>query len=163
MTATTTTNNGSDYIDLHTTGLGFISRVELRTTTGGRKKVTFMRATINAMHGKKDADDGIQYARFDVRAISGQSMDVLKQIQDDANNKDLQVSVRFKIGDLMPEVYFPSQGKNAGKPVATICGRLLLVSHVWVKDRSSGEKRLVYSLPHPTASAASGSDLAQQA
>ena len=157
MTTNATTNNGSDYIDLHTTGLGYVSRVEFRIPDGGRKKDAYLRATINAMHGEKGVEDGIQYARFDVRAIANQAFDVLEQIKDQANNPDFQVMVRFKIGDLIPQCFVQTKGKNAGKTMATINGRLLCLSHVWVKNRQTGESQLVYELPKKPAPVADGS------
>lgn len=144
---TTTTNSG--YIDLHTTGIGYLSRVS-EVTPNGRKRDTFTRATINAMHGDKE---DLQYTRFDAIARSEQALGVLKQFQEQSNDQNLQVMVQFKIGDIVPSTFMQTKGKNAGQLQLTLQGRLLLINRVWIKNKTTGERKLEYIYQPEKASA----------
>lgn len=140
---TTTTTTSSNYIDLHTTGIGYLSRVS-EVIPKGRKRDTFTRCTINAMHGDKEE---LKYTRFDVVARSEQALGVLQQFQDHANDQNLQLMVQFKIGDIVPTSFMQTQGKNAGQLQLTLQGRLLLINRVWIKNKTTGERTLAYKLP----------------
>lgn len=144
---TTTTTNS--FIDLHTTGIGYLSRVS-EVTPNGRKRETFTRCTINAMHGDKEE---LNYTRFDVIARSEQALGVLQQFQDQSNDQNLQVMVQFKIGDIVPTSFMQTKGKNAGQLQLTLQGRLLLINRVWIKNKTTGERTLAYTYQPEKASA----------
>ncbi len=125
----------SNYINLTTEGIGYLSRV--RVVTPKRSKEGFLACTVNAMHGNKDEKDGIQYVKFDVRVSGAKAIEVVeKQLMAAANNKDDKVLVSFKIGDFYIDTFTYEKGEKAGQTGTCLKGRLLRVN--WAKV--NGEK-----------------------
>lgn len=141
----TTQTSNSNYINLHAQGLGYMSRVRHVTP---RKGTPFMACSINAMFGEKGVADGIQYTSFDVRAVNAEVAALLDDAMADANNKDLSVMVRFRISDFYPDTYRLESGVNAGEMRTVLKGRLLMITHLWVKVKGAeGEAKLMYQRP----------------
>ena len=143
MTTTTTTQapSKSNYINLHTVGLGYMSRVRHVKVRGGE----FMAASIRAMHGEKGVKDGVQYVPFDVKAATDQAAAVLECAMADANNDNKRVMVRFTISDYFIDSFKYTSGTKAGETGTALKGRLLEISHVWVQEKlndaeKTGEK-----------------------
>ncbi len=130
--SSSTSNN---YINLHTSGLGYISRVR---EVAVRKGKPFMSATIRAMHGEKDSDTPLNYVPFDVKAVTAETQEILKLIESHANNRDFRVMVQFKIGDFYIDSFRYSTGEKAGQTGTMLKGRLLQIYAAWVKKTGTG-------------------------
>ncbi|MDO8771511.1 MAG: DUF3577 domain-containing protein [Burkholderiaceae bacterium] len=154
-------NNSSNYINLHVTGIGYLGRVR---EVAVRKGEPFMACSIRAMFGEKGVKDGVQYTSFDVKAVTEQAAGILRDAYADANNKDKRVTVQFKISD--PEIctFQYTTGEKIGTSGVTMKGRLLRIERVWVKDLLlAGDEQagqvLVYEYIAPEAQ---NSDAAQE-
>ena len=138
----------SNFINLHTSGIGYIRRVR---NVAVRKGGAFYAASISAMFGEKGVKDGVQYVPYDVKAVSEQAEQVLQLIQADANDQNKRVMVRFNIGDAYIDSFKHQSGARAGETGLTMKGRLLFVTHAWVKNKNDGDDQqgwnLVYELP----------------
>ena len=124
-------SNSSNYCNLHVTGIGYISRIR---EVPVKKGTPFMACSIRAMFGEKGVKDGIQYTPFDVKAVTPQSAGILRDAMADANTKDKRVMVAFKISDPEINAFKYTSGEKIGQTGMQMKGRLLLISHVWVKD-----------------------------
>lgn len=133
-------NNGrsSNFIDLHTSGLGYISRVR---EVPVRKGKPFMAASIRAMHGEKGVEDGIQYVPFDVKAMTPETIWCLKELAGYANSDSHRVMVQFKIGDFYIDTFRYTTGTKAGETATMLKGRLLQIYAVWVKEIGDGNEQ----------------------
>lgn len=125
----------SNYIDLHVSGIGYLSRVR---EVSVRKGSPFMAATIRAMHGEKGVKDGIQYVPFDVKAATDDTAQVLWNLQQMANDKSLLVMVQFKIGDFYIDSFKYTSGDKAGETGTMLKGRLIKIRNAWVKTKGQG-------------------------
>jgi hypothetical protein len=134
-------DQGNNYVDMHTVGLGYLSRVR---EVPVRKGKPFLSASISAFHGEKGVEDGLTFVPFDVKAASEQCKEVLKQFETQANDRDCKVMVRFKIGDQYIDSYTFTRGDRAGQTGMVLKGRLLFVSHVWVKAQGADSYALAY-------------------
>lgn len=142
-------NEGNNYVDMHTHGLGYLSRVR---EVPVRKGQPFMSASISAFHGEKGVKDGMMFVPFDVKATSEQAREVLKQFEAQANDRDnCKVMVRFRIGDQYIDSYTFTKGDRAGQTGMQLKGRLLFVSHVWVKAKGQDSYALAYEYQAPAA------------
>ena len=124
-------SNSSNYINLHVTGLGYISRIR---EVPVKKGIPFMACSIRAMFGEKGVKDGIQYTPFDVKAVTPQAAGILRDAMADANTKDKRVMVAFKISDPEINTFKYESGPKAGESGVVMKGRLLIIARVWVKD-----------------------------
>lgn len=139
-------DQGNNYVDMHTIGLGYISRVR---EVPVRKGQPFISASISAFHGEKGVKDGMTFVPFDVKAASEQVREVLKQFEAQANDRDCKVMVRFKIGDQYIDSYTFTKGDRAGQTGMVLKGRLLFVSHVWIKAKDQENYALAYEYVAP--------------
>jgi Protein of unknown function (DUF3577) len=147
------TSKSSNYIDLQTSGIGYLSRI--RTVTV-RKGKPFVACSINAMHGEKGTDEGITYVPFDVKAVNAEVEGVLRTLETAANSKDKVVMVRFRVGDFYPDSYTIAGGDRAGEMRIVLKGRLLFITHAWVKTKGDAEMQLVYERPRAAAPVENG-------
>lgn len=143
---TATAQQGNNYVNMHTTGLGYLSRVREVPVRKGRP---FWSASIAGFHGEKDDQENLNYVPFDVKAASEQALEVLKQFETQANDRDAKVLVRFKIGDQYIDTYQITKGQRTGETGFVLKGRLLFVSHVWVKTNEADGYRLAYKYETP--------------
>lgn len=152
MTTTTNTpaaSTPSNYINLHTVGIGYISRVRKVEVKKGN---AFYAASIRAMFGEKGVKDGVSYTPYDVKAVSEQAEMVLRDFEADMNNDAKRVTVQFKIGDAEINTFTYKTGPKAGEMGIVMKGRLVKIERVWVKDLSqSGSEQegnvLKYTAP----------------
>jgi Protein of unknown function (DUF3577) len=154
----TTQASNSNYINLHAQGIGYMSRVRNVTP---RKGSPFMACSINAMFGEKGKEDGVQYTAFDVKAVNKEVEELLGKAMADANNPDVSVMVRFRIGDFYPDSYRIEHGEKAGEMRMCLKGRLLMITHLWVKVKGAeGAPQLMYERPESdkASAAAESSD-----
>lgn len=150
---------GNNYIDLHMSGLGYLSRVR---EVPVRKGPPFLSVSIRAMFGEKGAKDGVQYTPLDAKAVSEQSQTVVRQIEEDANNRNKRVMVQFKVGDVYIDTFTYKSGEKAGQPGVVLKARLLLIHRAWVKNIGDGSDqegwKLVYELPKQVQPAEEGEE-----
>ena len=152
---------GSNYINLHTNGIGYANRARVVTP---KKGGSFLAVSISGMFGEKGVEKGITYVPYDVKAVTAQAEDVLRQFEADINNQDKKVLVRFQIGDAFIDSFTYNSGPKAGQMGMTMKGRLLKVTHVWVKDsgQDDGKNVLVYDLAAIQAAQAASQDEAER-
>lgn len=149
-----TQNTPSDnYVNLHTSGLGYVSRVR---EVAVRKGKPFMSATIRAMHGEKGVNDGMNFVPFDVKAATEEAEWHLRNLNDLMSQRpDLKVMVQFKIGDFYIDTFKYTSGEKAGQTGTMLKGRLLQIYRVWTKDKNQrGEYtgwEMVYEKPRAEA------------
>ncbi len=132
------------YFNLHTSGLGYLSRIRHVDVKRGDG---FLACEINALHGR--ADD-VEYTRFDCR-VSGAEAE--KQIRRclDKQSRDTKILIGFCLGDLYAETFVYKQGDRQGQTGVSLKARLLRVD--WIKI--DGE--MVYKAEKPIAQASSDS------
>lgn len=122
------TQSVSSYINLHTTGIGFLNRIR---EVPASKRSKFWSCDVAAMHGSQD--EGINYVNFQVNSANEEVDRLLSQAKIDSDDGK-KIKAAFKIGDLYTEAFILNRGANAGKPSAVIKGRLLLITHLWVDN-----------------------------
>ena len=91
------------YFNLHTSGLGYLSRIRQVDVKRGDG---FLACEINALHGR--ADD-VEYTRFDCR-VSGAEAE--KQIRRclDKQSRDTKILISFCLGNLYARPLFINKG-----------------------------------------------------
>lgn len=132
---TSTASTERKFANLHVTGIGYLNRVR---EVPVRKGEPFMSCTIRAMFGEMGVKDGIEYTSFDVKATTAQAEGILRDAMADASDKDKRVMVAFKISDPYINTFKFENGPRTGESGVQMKGRLLLISHVWVKDLTLG-------------------------
>ncbi len=124
--ANANTNNASssqaEFFDLHTTGIGYLSRIR-RVEPSKRAKDQYFACTINALRGSKEE---ALYTKFDV-IISGADAEARVLALKGFVDAKRKVMIQFKLGDIFPEHFTQTKGKDTGKVVCVIRGRLLQV------------------------------------
>ncbi|WP_090140033.1 DUF3577 domain-containing protein [Limnohabitans sp. DM1] len=135
---------GNNYVDMHTMGIGYLSRVREVTV---RKGKPFVSCSISGFHGEKGVEDGMTFVPFDVKAASAQAHDVLKQFEAQANDRDCKVMIKFRIGDQYIDTYRVTKGDRAGQIGYVLKGRLLQITHVWIKATGQSSYALAYEKP----------------
>jgi hypothetical protein len=124
------TTSASKYFDLHTSGIGYISRIrEVKPKKGG----SFLACKVSALCGPSDA---VEYRPFDCR-VSGAEAEKLVHRCMDAVDAERKVLVAFNIGDIYPDLY----SKADGTPAVMMKGRLLRID--WIKV----DGQTVYAAP----------------
>lgn len=120
-----------EYFNLHTTGLGYLSRIRWVNPTGrGRKSEPFLACAISALRGSSDQSDSTY---FDLRVSGEEAISLIEGMQE-AVNQRRKVCVTFRIADTYAHPYErdvrdPQTGSPTGKKewTALIKGRLILV------------------------------------
>ena len=130
QTQTNSQNNvnnaaGEKFFDLHTRGVGYLNRVRAVPSRSGE----YWSCDIVAIHGKAGSD--MNSVRFDLIVKGDEAGQAVRQFQNQANDKNSQVLVGFKIGDLKPEIFTYSSGQKQGQQGISLKGRLLTID--WVK------------------------------
>jgi hypothetical protein len=137
--------SASNYINLQTAGIGYLGRVRKVSV---KKGPPFVACSINAIHGENGVEGGYTYVPFDVKAVNEETEGLLNHFMADANNEKRVVKVCFRIGDYYLDSYQVTKGPNAGQTRTVLKGRLLLITHVWVKDKGAeGPMELAYERP----------------
>ncbi len=122
------------YFDLHTRGIGYVSRIREVTP---KKGAAFVACTIAALTGSSDS---VEYRYFDTTVVGSEAISLIKRCQD-AVASDSKVLVSFNIGDLWIDPFVYQQGPKKGETGHSLKGRLLAID--WIKI--DGE--VVYSKP----------------
>lgn len=111
-------NEGPRYFDLHTTGVGYLSRVrEVKV----KKGEPFVCVDISALRGTSDA---VEYTRFDCRVSGEEALNVINRLRADIEAKK-KVLVGFKVGDLYAETFTYEKGDKAGQTGISLKAHLL--------------------------------------
>jgi hypothetical protein len=133
MTTTETRNPTADqgqkeYFDLHTSGIGYLSRIRTVTPKGsGRKSEPMLCCAINAMRGEVDDP---QYTYFDLRVTEVEAQRLVLR-SEDAVKAGKKVIVAFMIGDVYIHPYVKRvEGKDEHR--AILKGRLFRISYIKV-------------------------------
>lgn len=115
----------SSFIDLHTVGMGYLSRVrEIKP----KKGAPFIAAAVSAFHGEKGQDTKMTYVKFDCRVSGTEAEAVVRSLMEAANDKDKKVVIGFRIGDFYIDTFQYVQGEKAGQQGTCLKGRLLKVN-----------------------------------
>lgn len=109
----------SEYIDLHTTGLGYLNRARTVKPEQGKP---YEAVSIAAIRGRKDNP---QYTYYDTTVVGGDALDFITTHKAAINDRDRKVLVRFKISDEEPTSYTAGE-KDQRRHV--IKGRLVLIT-----------------------------------
>lgn len=141
----TTSSNEKNYFDLHVTGLGYVNRIR---EVKPRKGDAFLACDIAALNGPSDKPE---YRYFDVRVSGADAQHLIRRCEE-AVKAERKVLIGFRLGDLWPDLFTYSKGKNEGKPGVSLKGRLLFVS--WIKV----DGNLVYKAEAKAADNASRED-----
>lgn len=111
-------NDGPRYFDLHTTGVGYLSRVrEVKV----KKGEPFLCVDVSALRGTSDA---VEYTRFDCRVSGEEAISVINRLKADIESKK-KVLVGFKVGDLYAETFVYEKGDKAGQTGISLKAHLL--------------------------------------
>lgn len=131
-------NDGPRYFDLHTTGVGYLSRVrEVKV----KKGEPFLCVDVSALRGSSDA---VEYTRFDCRVSGEEAASVINRLKADIEAKK-KVLVGFKIGDLYAESFTYEKGDKAGQTGISLKAHLLRLTFAKVDGVT------VYQPPRETA------------
>lgn len=141
----TTSSNDKTYFDLHVTGLGYVNRIR---EVKPRKGDTFLACDIAALNGPSDEPE---YRYFDVRVSGADARHLIRRCEEAVEAKR-KVLIGFRLGDLWPDLFTYTKGKNEGKPGVSLKARLLFVS--WIKV----DGQLVYKAEAKPADNASRED-----
>lgn len=134
----TTSSSEKTYFDLHVIGLGYVNRIR---EVKPRKGEPFLACDIAALNGPSNEPE---YRYFDVR-VSGVEAQHLIRRCDDAVKAERKVLIGFRLGDLWPDLFTYTKGKNQGNPGVSLKARLLFVS--WIKV----DGKLVYKAEAKTS------------
>ncbi|MDR2839048.1 MAG: DUF3577 domain-containing protein [Azonexus sp.] len=126
----TQAQQGKDYFDLHTTGIGYFNRIrKVSVNKGNRKGPPSWWVTIKALYG---SCDNPSYATYDVRVVGKKAIELIESLKLTCDAKD-KIFGHFKIGDATPITYERDEYDENKEPTGRreiavqIKGRLLLI------------------------------------
>ncbi len=133
-------NAQREYFNLHTSGIGYLSRVRWITPQGrGRKSEPFLACAISALRGSSDSSDTTY---FDLRVSGAEAIGLIDSMKQSVDERR-KVTVTFRIADTYPHVYERDvRDQQTGRPTgqkemaALIKGRLILVYSISVDGES---------------------------
>lgn len=113
------------YFDLHTTGIGYLSRVREVTQEGG---TSFLGVTIAALRGSVG---NVQYTHFECSVSGRKAQTTVRELQS-AVEGNLKVLIGFTLSNLHAESFTFQNGDRAGQTGIRLKARLLRVSYAKV-------------------------------
>ena len=124
--ANTNQASANQYFDLHTTGIGYLSRVRTvdLKAKGRNKAQSFLACSIAAFFGESN---NVNYTYYDVKVVGEKAIEVVNDLMEAANDKDRKVIIVFSLGDLYVDTFTYTKGENAGKVGFQLKGRLLKI------------------------------------
>ncbi|KFJ12843.1 hypothetical protein DR66_3865 [Delftia acidovorans] len=133
-------NAQREYFNLHTSGVGYLSRVRWVTPQGrGRKSEPFLACAISALRGSSDSSDTTY---FDLRVSGAEAIGLIDSMKQSVDERR-KVTVTFRIADTYPHVYERDvRDQQTGRPTgqkemaALIKGRLILIYSISVDGES---------------------------
>lgn len=129
--------SGSDFFNLHVSGIGYLNRVrwvDLNRGRGGRRTEPFLCCGVNALHGSTNDPNRTS---FDFKVSGEENIELINSLAEAVDNRQ-KVLITFKAGDIYPHMYERNardeQGRDTGhKEVAAIIkGRLIRINTVKV-------------------------------
>lgn len=126
-------STSTGYINLITEGIGFAGRCRIVRPKG--KSPSFLAMSISAMYGQTGVENGISYTQYDVKVVTDQAIELVREFMEVINDPKKLVRVRFQIGDTYCDSFTYTQGPKAGQMAIINKGRLLKITHLWVKER----------------------------
>ena len=118
------TNEGKQYFDLHTTGIGYLNHVREVTPKEG---TPFLSVTIAALRGSVD---NAHYTHFECRVSGKQAQELVRQLKPAVEGKS-KVLIGFTLSDLYAESFTFRSGDKAGDTGISLKARLLRIA--WAK------------------------------
>ena len=113
------------YFDLHTTGVGYLSRVREVTPEGG---TPFLGVTIAALRGSVG---NVQYTHFECSVSGRKAQATVRELQAAVEGK-LKVLIGFTLSNLHAESFTFQNGDRAGQAGVRLKARLLRVAYAKV-------------------------------
>lgn len=123
-----TQNTESNYFDLIVNGIGYLNRARFVTPNQGK---AYLAVSVTALHGNVDSTN---YTYFDVRVVGEAAKEFITAYEDEINDRDSKVMVRFNIGDPQPTSYIVENGERKGQQRHLIKGRLLKITWAKIND-----------------------------
>jgi hypothetical protein len=137
---TNSTQAETKFFDLHTRGIGYVSRIR---EVKPRKGDSFTSCTVAALCGSSDS---IEYRYIDTKVVGAEALKLVLRCQQ-AVSENRKVLVSFNIGDIWVDPFTYKTGPKAGTQGFSLKGRLLAID--WIKV--DGE--IAYSKPEANANA----------
>lgn len=122
------TNETKEYFDLHTQGIGYLSRI--REVVPGEGS-PFLGVTVAALRGRVD---NAQYTHFECRVSGRQTQEVVRQLKP-AVEGNLKVLIGFTLSDLHAESFTFRSGERAGETGIRLKARLLRLAWARVEGQ----------------------------
>jgi len=124
--ANTNQASANQYFDLHTTGIGYLSRVRTvdLKAKGRNKAQSFLACSIAAFFGESN---NVNYTYYDVKVVGEKAIEVVNDLMEAANDKDRKVIIVFTLGDTYVDTFTYTKGDNIGKVGFQTKGRLLKI------------------------------------
>ena len=117
-------NEVSKYFDLHTSGIGYISRIR---EVSPKEGTPFLSVTIAALRGSVE---NVQYTHFECHVSGKQAQTIVRELKTAVEGK-LKVLIGFILSDLYGESFIFKNGDKAGETGISLKARLLRVQ--WAK------------------------------
>ncbi len=110
--------NESDYFDLHTQGIGYLSRIR---EVAPKEGAPFLSVTVAALRGSVD---NAQYTHFECRVSGQKTQELVRQLMP-AVEGNLKVLSGFTLSDLHAETFTFQNGDRAGQTGVRLKARLI--------------------------------------
>jgi hypothetical protein len=117
-------NEVSKYFDLHTKGIGYISRIR---EVSPKEGTPFLSITLAALRGSVE---NAQYTHFECHVSGKHAQTIVRELKTAVEGK-LKVLIGFILSDLYGESFVFKNGDKAGETGISLKARLLRVP--WVK------------------------------
>ncbi|HED1713396.1 TPA: DUF3577 domain-containing protein [Klebsiella variicola subsp. variicola] len=112
----------SDYFNLTTTGIGYLSKIRLAEGQNG----TFYTCVVNALSGPTDSPE---YTRLDCTVAGKHTADLIERCRR-AVHEDKKVLINFSISGIRPEIFALSKGDHAGESRVCLRARLIKLTRI---------------------------------
>ena len=137
-----TTDGERSFFDLHTRGIGYLSRYRLVTPKGGGK--AYAAVNVAAMEGPKSEPSFSYFDAIIAGEVAGQ---LCKELEQAINDRETKVLVGFTVGGVNPEIYQVAKGPNQGENRVSLKTRLLRIAFVRIKEAGSQQYEEIYKAP----------------
>lgn len=134
----------SDYFDLHTSGIGYASRLRKVEAATGRRFEPFWAVSVAALRGRRDDPE---YTYYDLKIVNQEVLRVLQRNVRPINSRDSKVLMGFRFGDEYPEIYYVADDETGEQiPRVSLKARLINLDFIKIKH-GEGQYQLVYRRP----------------
>jgi len=127
---TSTDNTDQQFFDLHTSGIGYLNRYRVVPSDGG----DYASVSIAALQGRKSKPKTVY---FDTTVSGSEAKDLVAKYEDQINDREAKVLVRFKIDGVTARTFTFNKGKRQGEQGIDLKGRLLRID--WIRIKGQGE------------------------